>query len=243
MLEFTLELAQQLHNSNQVVDFDWAWQVLGYSRKDNAKRMLVGYFETKFDYFVQLPEESPEALPYDIFLTSEGNSKPGRPVEKIYLTVECFKEMGMLSKSEEGRQIRKYFLQCETIAKQSVKVIPHLQQQIQELQENFARIQSQLQTLLPVSANFMPPGWDAEVWDSLPPQDKRHFRFMFRRRNFQPIDKDETPKLPFSVEEIKQRQRAEVEKLVGEVSLEQKWKLEDVKQELLARFWAEEGES
>ena len=55
MLEFTLELAQQLHNSNQVVDFDWAWQVLGYSRKDNAKRMLVGYFETKFDYSVQLP--------------------------------------------------------------------------------------------------------------------------------------------------------------------------------------------
>ncbi|QKQ75615.1 hypothetical protein [Nostoc sp. TCL240-02] len=101
--EFTLELARQLHDSNQIIDFDWAWQVLGYSRKDSAKRTLVSYFERDLDYFTQSPEESPEALPHDIFHFEVENSKAGRPVEKIYLTVECFKEMGMLAKSEEGR--------------------------------------------------------------------------------------------------------------------------------------------
>jgi phage anti-repressor protein len=240
--EFTLELAEKLHNSNQIIDFDWAWSVLGYSRKDNAKRMLVGYFERNFDYFVQLPEESPEALPYQVFLTYEENSKAGRPVEKIYLTIECFKEMGMLSKSEQGRQIRKYFLQCELIAKESVRLIPQLQQQIQDLQQNFAQLQAQIQTLLPPSADFIPPGWDAEVWRNLPPQDKRHFRFLFRRRGFRPSQQSQTEPLALlsvTVEQLKEQQRAEVAQLVGEVSPEQKRELQLAKQEILRQFWSQ----
>ncbi|MDZ8106715.1 MAG: hypothetical protein RM338_14010 [Nostoc sp. DedQUE12a] len=237
--EFTLEIAQQLHNSNQIIDFDWAWSVLGYSRKDNAKRMLTGYFERNFDYFVQFPEESPEALPYQVFLTCEENSKAGRPVEKIYLTTECFKEMGMLSNSEQGRQIRKYFLQCELIAKESVKLIPQLQQQIQELQQNFAQLQTQVQTLRPPSSDFVPPGWDEDVWRSLPPQDKRHFRFLFRRRNFRPSTKNETLALPSATTELwKQKQRDELQQLVGEVSPEEKRELQLAKQEMLRQFWA-----
>ncbi|MBD2504671.1 hypothetical protein [Anabaena azotica] len=241
-LEFTLELAQKLHNSNQIIDFDWAWSVLGYSRKDNAKRMLVGYFERNFDYFVQPADESPEPLPHEVFLTSEENSKAGRPVEKIYLTIECFKEMGMLSKSEQGRQIRKYFLQCEAIAKESVKLIPQLQQQIQDLQQNFTQLQAQVQTLLPPSSDFMPPGWDAEVWRSLPPQDQRHFRFMFRRRNFRPSQQGqaEPVALPaISTEQMKRKQTDEVAQLVGEVSPEQKREVQLAKQEILRQFWSQ----
>ncbi|MBD2440967.1 hypothetical protein [Nostoc sp. FACHB-110] len=243
--EFTLEIAQQLHNSNQIIDFDWAWSVLGYSRKDNAKRMLTGYFERNFDYFVQPEDESPEALPYEVFLTSEENSKAGRPTEKIYLTIECFKEMGMLSKSEKGRQIRKYFLQCETIAKESVKLIPQLQQQIQELQQNFAQLQAQIQNLLPPSADFIPPGWDEDVWRSLPPQDKKHFRFLYRRRNFRPSPSQENQPLALSastVEQMKERQRAEVARLVGEVSPEEKQQFQAAKRQKLREFWSQASE-
>ncbi|WP_414755850.1 hypothetical protein [Anabaena sp. CCY 9910] len=243
--EFTLELAEKLHNSNQIIDCDWAWSVLGYSRKDSAKRMLTGYFEQNFDYFVQLPDESSEALPHDIFHINVENSKAGRPVEKIYLTIECFKEMGMLSKSEQGRQIRKYFLQCETIAKESVKLIPQLQQQIQDLQQNFAQLQTQVQTLLPPSADFMPPGWDAEVWNQLPPQDKRHFRFLFRRRGFRPSAQgQEKPKaLPaISTEQMKQNQTDEVAQLVSEVSPEEKQRLQAAKLQALREFWSQAPE-
>ncbi|WP_242054687.1 hypothetical protein [Nostoc sp. FACHB-190] len=241
--EFSLEIAQQLHNSNQIIDFDWAWSVLGYSRKDNAKRMLTSYFERNFDYFVQPEDESPEALPYKVFLTSEENSKAGRPTEKIYLTTECFKEMGMLSKSEQGRQIRKYFLQCELIAKESVKLIPQLQQQIQELQQNFAQLQAQIQTLLPPSSDFIPPGWDEDVWRSLPPQDKRHFRFLFRRRNFRPSTKNETLALPAATtEQMKQKQHDEVAQLIGEVSLEEKQQFQAAKRQKLREFWSQAPE-
>jgi len=242
-LEFTLEIAQQLHNSNQIIDFDWAWSVLGYSRKDSAKRMLTAYFEQNFDYFVQLQDESPEALPHDIFHINVENSKAGRPTEKIYLTIECFKEMGMLSKSEQGRQIRKYFLQCETIAKESVKLIPQLQQQIQELQQNFAQLQTQVQTLLPSSSDFIPPGWDTEVWQSLAPQDKRHFRFLFRRRNFRPSTKNETLALPaVDTEQMKQKQRDEIARLIGEVSPEEKQQFQAAKRQQLREFWSQAPE-
>jgi phage anti-repressor protein len=235
--EFTFELAQQLHDSNQIVDFDWAWQLLGYSRKDSAKRTLVSYFEAKFDYFVQLPEESP-ALPHDIFHIEVENSKPGRPAEKIYLTVECFKEMGMLAKSEEGKQIRKYFLQCEALAKQSVKAIPQLQQQIQQLQQSFEIMQSQIQNLLPISSDFIPPGWDADVWEKLPSQDKRHFRFIYRKHGFRPDSAEIEPYISVSADAIL-LQKQEVEQIIGEVSPTEMWRIEDAKQELLARFWAE----
>lgn len=38
--------------------------------------------------------------------------------EKIELTVECFKSLGMMAGTEKGKAIRKYFLECERIAKQ-----------------------------------------------------------------------------------------------------------------------------
>ncbi|WP_375491109.1 hypothetical protein [uncultured Nostoc sp.] len=249
--EFTLELAQQLHDSNQIIDFDWAWQVLGYSRKDSAKRTLVSYFERDLDYFVQQEEELPEALPHEIFHIEVENSKPGRPAEKIYLTVECFKEMGMLSKSEEGKQIRKYFLTCEAIAKQSVKVIPQLvekfEQQnrvIEEQGKAIALLQSQIQNLLPISADFMPPGWDADVWEKLPPQDKRHFRFMFRRRRFRPGNETEVRALPaITSHQIRIQQRAEVERVTGVVSEEEKQRFDALKQKVLKQYRSWGGDS
>jgi DNA-damage-inducible protein D len=67
------------------------------------------------------------------------------------------------------------------------KLLSRLEQQNQVIEqqgEAIAQLQTQVQNLLPPSSDFIPPGWDAEVWDKLPPQDKRHFRFLFRRRRF-----------------------------------------------------------
>jgi len=113
--------------------------------------------------------------------------------------------MGMLSKSEEGRQIRKYFLTCEAIAKQSVKVIPQLQQNFAHLNQVIEQqgraitlLQSQVQNLLPISADFIPPGWDADVWEKLPSQDKRHFRFIYRKHGFRPDSAEIEPYISVS---------------------------------------------
>lgn len=105
-LSFSFELAQQLYKSAEKfpVSFDDAWVWMGYSRKDNAKRN----FEKAG--FVQ-------GIDFEVFLIPAENSSGGRPVEQIKLSVECFKQWGMMAGTEKGRQIRLYFIECERIAK------------------------------------------------------------------------------------------------------------------------------
>lgn len=111
--------------------------------------------------------------------------------------------------------------------------------------EAIAQLQAQVQTLLPPTFDFIPPGWDAEVWNQLPPQDKRHFRFLFRRRNFRPSAQgQEKPKAlsAISTEQMKQKQSAEVAQLVGEVSPEEKQQFQAVKRQQLREFWSQAPE-
>jgi hypothetical protein len=230
---FTLETAQELFDSNQIIDFDWAWQVLGYARKANAKKTLVRYFEEEFDYFVQPPNKSPESLPCELYPLEQKNSNAGRPTEKIYLTVECFKEMGMLSESEAGKKIRKYFLRCEAIAKESFRVIPKLEEKIEEHSKAIALLQSQPRQ----PQDFIPPGWNKETWESLPPQDQKHFKYLYRKRNFRP--ESQTLALPSTdIKQIKEQQTAEMRSHLLEVPKEELQRLEKLKQEMLSKLWA-----
>ncbi len=103
IVSFTLELAQSFYESADEfpIDFDDAWQWLGYAKKQNAKDLLIEYFEESLD-FIRCGVKSPNG---------------GRPRESIVLTVDCLKEWGMISKTPQGKLIRRYFLECERIAK------------------------------------------------------------------------------------------------------------------------------
>ncbi|BAZ02759.1 KilA-like protein [Tolypothrix tenuis PCC 7101] len=111
---------------------------------------------------------------------------------------------------------------------------------IPTMQQEIAQLQSQIQNLLPPSADFIPPGWNEEVWRKLAPQDKRHFRFLYRRRGFRPSGQGTNEQLalpPVTTEQLKQRQRAEFEQLVGESSAQEKQQLEAAKQQALKQLW------
>lgn len=82
------------------VDFDDAWQWIGYTRKDNAKAALLNAG------FV-------EGIDFQVSLNIQGNSKGGRPSEQIYLTIDCFKSFAMMAGTARGREVRQYFLDCE----------------------------------------------------------------------------------------------------------------------------------
>lgn len=113
IVTFDFNLAQDLFNSPQdyPVDFELAWQWIGYSRKDSAKR----HFEKS---------NFSETIDYTIFHKKVENSLAGRPTENIMLTVECFKQWAMMSNTDMGKQIRLYFLECEKIAKTQKHKIP-----------------------------------------------------------------------------------------------------------------------
>jgi phage anti-repressor protein len=81
------------------VNFEDAWQWVGYARKDNAKKMLVNNFEENLDFssFRQTAERETGAT----------------IKEEIWLTTDCFKEFCMLARTEKGKEARKYFVQVE----------------------------------------------------------------------------------------------------------------------------------
>lgn len=82
------------------VDFDRAWKWIGYTRKDNAKRALLGNFQKDRDFS-------------SVLITEERDIGATRRYE-IRLTKDCFKELAMMAGTTKGKTVRQYFIQCET---------------------------------------------------------------------------------------------------------------------------------
>jgi phage anti-repressor protein len=79
------------------VDFDLAWPIAGYARKDTAKRAMLNFLLEGEDY---------------LFHTLR-KSNGGRTSEEFRLSCDAFKELCMLSKSPQGKATRQYFIQAE----------------------------------------------------------------------------------------------------------------------------------
>jgi phage anti-repressor protein len=105
-MEFSHELALALVQSADPfpVNFEDAWQWIGYTRQDSAKKKLIHNFEEGSDFIAKRRK----------------NPQGGRPSEFIKLTVDCFKSLGMMAGTDKGKEIRRYFLECERIAKEAV---------------------------------------------------------------------------------------------------------------------------
>jgi phage anti-repressor protein len=87
------------------VDLDDIWEWMGFSRKDPAKRLLKKHFVLDENYSVTVPPRG------------EGRFE----TEKILMTIQTLKMMGMLANTEKGRNFRKYFLAMERVINQLVK--------------------------------------------------------------------------------------------------------------------------
>lgn len=143
------------------------------------------------------------------------------------------------------RQLVKAFEKAKLVLSSAVELrVVELEQKLAAQSEAITQLQSQIQSLLPLPADFIPPGWDADIWATLPPPDKRHFRFMFRRRRFRPGNEVEVKTLfAITSHQIRLQQRAEVERLIGEVSEEEKQKFDALKQQVLKQYCSFGGES
>lgn len=111
-MEFSHELALALVRSVDPfpIDFDDAWQWVGYSTKQKAKNKLLNHFEQEVDYTINQTVKR-----------VNGNHGGGSTrYEAIQLTVDCFKSFGMMAGTDKGKEIRRYFLECERIAKEAV---------------------------------------------------------------------------------------------------------------------------
>ncbi len=100
--ETAIALLQQQKSNPYPVEFESAIEWLGYSSKSDALESF------KRGDFI-------ESLDFRSFQEPAGKLG-GRPSTKYQLTTDCFKSWGMMSGTEKGKQIRRYFLECERIA-------------------------------------------------------------------------------------------------------------------------------
>ena len=82
------------------VDFDRAWQWVGYSTKGNALRVLTENFKQGEDFDLSKMRNQ------------KGRGGDHKSVE-YRLSTDCFKAFCMMAGTERGKEVRRYFLQCE----------------------------------------------------------------------------------------------------------------------------------
>ncbi len=134
-MEFSHELALALVQSTEhfPVDFDAAWKWIGYSTKQKAKNKLNNNFNIGLDYTLTQTVKR-----------VEGNKGGGSVrFESINLTIDCFKSLGMMAGTTKGKEVRRYFLECERIAKKAVEIIPAQSQEIERLKLELQVAQAQ----------------------------------------------------------------------------------------------------
>lgn len=93
--EFVFSLIQS--KEEFPVDFDDAWRWIGWNKKQDGKDVLLNNFDETVDFLRK----------------GVKSSSGGRPGEWIVLTVECFKSLAMMAGTARGKQVRRYFLDCE----------------------------------------------------------------------------------------------------------------------------------
>ncbi|MGG6295265.1 hypothetical protein ACQ4M4_12820 [Leptolyngbya sp. AN02str] len=91
------------------VIFDNAWQWIGYSSKQAAKKKLTRNFEAGIDYLSKWMN------------VAHSNGSSATKVEAISLTLDCFKSLAMMAGTAKGKEVRRYFLECERRLQQFVR--------------------------------------------------------------------------------------------------------------------------
>lgn len=85
-----------------VIDLDDVWKWIGFTRRDNCKRVLEKNFIQDIDYKILL-------------LRKEEQVHGGHNKEEILLNIDTFRELCTLVGTDRGKEIRKYYIKLEKI--------------------------------------------------------------------------------------------------------------------------------
>jgi hypothetical protein len=90
-----------------VIDFDNVWKWLGFTRKDNSKRLLEKFFTEDIDYKI-------------VFLRTEENLLGGRPRENIMLNINTFKKFCLKAGTKKADEVHDYYIKLEELLQETI---------------------------------------------------------------------------------------------------------------------------
>lgn len=97
-----------------VVDLDHVFTWMGFTRKDNAKTLVLKHLAPGTQYTMSLLRSATARS--EVVLPAQKNvSRGGRPEERIMLTVRGFKQLCMAANTERAKQVREYYLTMEEV--------------------------------------------------------------------------------------------------------------------------------
>jgi phage anti-repressor protein len=104
-----LYMYMNYHPTNDFpINLEDIFKMIGFANKGNAKRTLENNFTKDEDY-------------KSSFLPTEKREIGGSLNEKIMLNIDTFKNLCMIAKTDQGKEIRKYYVKLENIYNEIIK--------------------------------------------------------------------------------------------------------------------------
>ena len=100
-----------------VIDFETVTKFIGFTRKNDAKRVLLKHFNQNEDYTI-ITDGLLQVEQHEFLLRQPPQQKDprgGHNKETIMLTPNGFKDFCMKANTEQAHRIRKYYIKMETI--------------------------------------------------------------------------------------------------------------------------------
>ena len=142
-----LYMYMHYHPTNDFpINLEDACKIAGFAHKANAKRTLLKNFSEDTDYKI-------------VFLRRDENPElGGRPEETIMLNIDTFKNLCMITKSEESKKVRKYYIKLENIHNQVIKEELQEKDKLIEEKENIIEQKQDKINLLTCKTDKFNPG-------------------------------------------------------------------------------------
>jgi hypothetical protein len=109
-------------NKAFIIDLDDIWKWLGFTLKENAKRMLLKHFKLDIDYKNLARQVGGASLDNE----SMSNNKPeekwgGHNKKTTMLTIKCFKSLCLKAQTKKASDIHEFYMKLEEILQETIE--------------------------------------------------------------------------------------------------------------------------
>jgi len=133
-----------------VIDFDNVWKWMGFTRKNDSKRVLEKHFTIDTDYQIKntfmetFAKVENNKLATEVSVASFENKHGGQNKETILLTVNTFKKFCLKAGTKKANEIHEYYIKLEELLHETINEESHeLRKQLMNREEEKVKLEEE----------------------------------------------------------------------------------------------------